>query len=79
MNDDLQEVPYGGDPGCFWHGPEPIPEGAFRVCGECWHCWPTADDFEADVETMFAEVGVYGELSGDPIDLPYCPLCAHDF
>lgn len=73
--DGLQEVPYGGDPGCFWHGPEPIPEGAFRVCNECWHCWPTVEDFEADARKMFVQIGI----GGDPAALIYCPLCAHDF
>lgn len=36
------------DPGCYFHGEEPIPEGAYRVCGECWHCYNTAEDLIAE-------------------------------
>lgn len=71
------EIPYDGDPGCFWHGPEPIPEGAFRVCGECWHCFETEADLRAAVATMHQEC----ELPPPAPDAPLwvCPLCAHDF
>lgn len=29
---------------CAIHGYEPIPLNAFRVCGECWHAYPTAQN-----------------------------------
>jgi hypothetical protein len=63
---------------CFWHGDEPIPEGAFKVCAECWHCWPTKAAFVADVQAMSRETGA-GDYPYDLADLPFCPLCAHDF
>lgn len=63
---------------CFWHGDEPIPEGAFKVCAECWHCWPTKEAFEADVRAMLMELGAVG-YPRPLADMPYCPLCAHDF
>ena len=74
------EVPYKGDPGCWWHGPEPIPEGAYKVCGECWHCWPTAADFEADAQKMIDEIGgMTSPWPGGLTTLTFCPLCSHDF
>lgn len=43
------------DPGCWFHGHEPIPEGAYRVCGECWHCYNTIEDLVAEENTTRAE------------------------
>lgn len=57
---------------CFWHGEEPIPEGAFLVCGECWHCWVTEEEFWLDALT---EIGHKKEAG----PLYFCPLCSHDF
>lgn len=62
------------DPGCYFHGPEPIPDGAFLVCFECGHCWPTETDFIADVHNLAAEINTEPRN-----DLPFCPLCSHDF
>lgn len=62
------------DPGCYFHGPEPIPAGAFLTCFECGHCWPTETDFIADVQACVAEHGLTPTT-----DLPFCPLCSHDF
>lgn len=64
---------------CFWHGREPIPEGAYLVCAECGHCWPTEADLLADMQRVMMEthVGVTAPMSGE--DVFFCPLCAHDF
>jgi hypothetical protein len=66
------------DPGCFWHGAEPIPAGAYRVCGECWHCWPTPDDLLRDVLRIYAEIGLQSPPD-DADQVWVCPLCSHDF
>ena len=60
---------------CYSHGRfEPPAEGDFKVCFECSHIWRTRDEFLADVEVGCREAGV----PMDP-DLPFCPLCTHDF
>lgn len=59
---------------CFWHGDEPVPANAFRVCFECGHAWPTLEDFVADVHRT-----VVLKAENNPEQLPFCPLCAHDF
>lgn len=58
------------DPGCFFHGVEPVPDEYFRICLECGHCWPTEAHFAADAAW----------LGDKPLaDLSFCPLCTHDF
>lgn len=59
------------DPGCFFHGEEPVPDEYFRLCVECGHCFLTEDEFTAAAaESPIARP--------DP-QLPFCPLCSHDF
>lgn len=59
------------------HRSEPIPAGgAFRVCGECGHCWVTRESFQVDLAVMWDEIKLPGPV---PDDIPHCPLCAHDF
>lgn len=58
------------DPGCFFHGEEPVPQEFFRMCLECGHVWPEHDDFQADVYRLFGE---------HRDDVSFCPLCTHDF
>lgn len=60
---------------CFWHGVEPVPPNAFRVCGECWHAWPTVEAFEADCAQLARDMG-WPIVDPDP---PFCPLCSHDW
>lgn len=62
---------------CFWHRDEQWPaDGAYQFCFECGHAWPTREDFVADVRQMEAHL----EGARPPADnLPFCPLCAHDF
>jgi hypothetical protein len=81
--------PHFSHPGCegvsddewCWHHnrSEPTPEGgAYRICGECFHCFNTEADLLAADRTMRTEVGLSGvAVSGD--DVLYCPLCSHDF
>ena len=60
------------DPGCWWHGPEPIPDDAFLVCPECWHCYPTEQDL---IDTNIREWNDDRPTS----EIWSCPLCIHDW
>jgi hypothetical protein len=67
---------------CFWHGYEPMRDGDYHLCGECWHVWRTQADFAADVRKLGDDlVWSYrpdSELTPDSTVLS-CPLCAHDW
>lgn len=65
------------DLGCFWHGFEPVPDNAYLVCGECGHCWVTADDLMEAVRLICAAIGA--TVPSGPALVYHCPLCAHDF
>jgi hypothetical protein len=57
---------------------EPLREGDYLVCGECWHVFRTATEL---VEMDLAIARKY-ELHADhrPADqIASCPVCAHDF
>lgn len=76
------------DPGCFWHGAEPITESTFLVCYECGHVYETPADLErvarkthdaADIN--FIKLGYAPSPFTEPFDAntwPHCPLCCHD-
>jgi hypothetical protein len=66
------------DLGCFWHGEEPVPDGAYLVCGECWHCFVTDEELLAADRAMRIEVGLLGGPSSAD-EIRFCPLCSHDF
>lgn len=75
------QPPSPGEDWCYsCNRSEPIPpDGAFWVCGECHHCWPTADDFIIDVRQMLEEVGGRVELDVQVLKAwPFCPRCSHD-
>lgn len=46
----------------------------FRACCECGHLWRTVEEFHDDVRRELDPVG----QPFDP-DLPFCPLCTHDW
>lgn len=87
----LNPTPAGGTTGerspndrCAIHGHEPIPANCYRVCGECWHAYATADELiEADyaVRLDLAEADGLADLveRRDPDLIHICPLCTHDF
>lgn len=58
---------------CWWHHTDENPEGAYRVCGECFHVWRTADD----LEYACREVNGGRHVPAEKIDA--CPECCHDF
>jgi len=61
---------------CFFHGIELIPEGCYRVCGECGHAWTEEKLLLAHNEILdeFDHPEVF-----DPDEVFSCPLCAHDW
>ena len=72
----------GGPDWCYsHHRSEPIAPDGFFTCMECGHHWPTVGDFEADARRTLDEIGgvAPGDWPGGLANLPFCPLCAHDF
>lgn len=65
------------DPGCFWHGAEPVPRNAYKVCLECGHAWPTEEAFRESVLADYVQVGE--DPPADLTQVDVCPLCTHDF
>lgn len=59
----------------------------YKVCGECWHVWPTEADFRRDCEALAMEMNTSPWRGNDPewttpddLSKVYsCPLCSHDF
>jgi hypothetical protein len=61
-------------PVCWIHGvPEPDLPGDYKACGECWHVWRTAEEFQHDADEA------RGEHEPDLDRVWSCPLCTHDF
>lgn len=56
---------------CWLHHVDEHPDGAYRVCGECFHVFPTAANLE---EALLAD-----GISKPAADIFACPECAHDF
>lgn len=59
------------DPGCYFHGVEPVPDEYFRLCLECGHCFVTEEEFTAAAEES--------PIARPDPELTFCPLCSHDF
>lgn len=51
---------------CAIHGHEPIPPDCFRVCGECWHAYPTAQALVEEHNKILQEMSQIPE----PIQVP---------
>lgn len=74
------------DPGCYFHGEEPIPEKYYRICIECGHCYVTAQelvDMTNDIRYemwMKYDQGLYPWIPDTNADDIYCcAYCTHDF
>ena len=57
---------------CWFHGEEPVPDDAYRVCGECGHAWAREALIAADAEK-------FNGSPRNPETIYACPLCVHDF
>lgn len=74
------------DPGCYFHGEEPIPEQYYIICLECGHCYVTADELLTTFNDIMYE-GWFNWEQGERPWVPetsvdnihFCALCAHDF
>ena len=69
---------------CALHGYEPIPPGYYRVCGECHHAYATGQDLVDAHNQVVRRLWVADEespsvLAAKPEDVPFCPLCTHDW
>ena len=65
---------------CLVHGvDEPSQPGDFRACFECQHVWRTREAYVVDVAALCGELEwPMPTITGDD-DLPFCPLCSHDW
>ena len=60
---------------CMVHGvEEPSLPGDYTGCGECNHVWRTQKSFWDDCIALCRDL----EWPID-LDLPFCPLCSHDW
>ncbi len=79
---------------CAVHGYEPIPPGAYRVCGECYHAYATADELVEAYNAQTDRLKAHYEAQGPPTNpgfagdwthvshaeqVYFCPWCSHDF
>lgn len=62
---------------CALHGHEPIPPDAYRVCGECGHCFNTREDLLYEDAKVHREMGM--KVPDEDAEIYVCPLCTHDF
>lgn len=60
---------------CAIHGHEPIPEKYFRICGECWHVFVTAEELVQAYRDEMPEPKRPTPLE----EIYFCPYCTHDF
>lgn len=76
-------LPIGEDPGCFWHGPEPIPADVYRVCFECGHAYRTRaeilDGHREAYRGAFPEDPPLPDGHAETYADQFCPRCVHDW
>lgn len=57
---------------CFIHNVDESVEGAFQVCGECFHVYPTTED-------LIRDDAVWHDGARRPVEEIYvCAHCPHD-
>jgi hypothetical protein len=68
---------------CFSHDEDEPGEPCYRLCGECFHVFPTAGDLvqdhNAEVQVMMARWGGNLLMAADVGEIFSCPWCAHDW
>lgn len=71
------------DPGCFWHGPEPVKSEHTTICVECGHAFTTDELIAEDLRVRRELADDYFTLDmilpQPPEKIFACPLCSHDF
>lgn len=74
--------PECGDLHCCYHHVDEPADGAYRVCGECFHVYPTAETLR---EAWAVTAEGYGLPPGTDVIAPPaeqiygCPYCVHDW
>ena len=70
----------GGSMHCYIHEVDEVGEGAYRICGECFHVYRTAEDLVATERRWRTSAGISAPPRPiDPDEINSCPECAHDF
>lgn len=64
------------DDWCAIHGVEPVPQGCYLVCPECWHAYATEEELLAAHREVEREFGLRPVACA--ADVVVCPLCSHD-
>lgn len=70
---------------CYIHGYEPVIGEPYILCGECHHCYRTADELVLYFWDLVRLANGEQDMelpSGEPVkpdDILFCPLCLHDF
>jgi hypothetical protein len=68
------------DSHCYWHHVDEPADGAYRVCFECRHVYPTAEDLRAAFASEISPDLDDPAAEPPPAEQIYaCPLCAHDW
>lgn len=63
------------------HEDEPIQGGSYyRICGECFHLYPTVDDLRAAYVAEATKIDPAVAKVSPPVEkIVFCPLCTHDW
>lgn len=68
---------------CYSHEEDEPDDPCYRVCGECFHVFPTAADLvrdhNAEVQVMMAKWGGSLLVAADVEEIFSCPWCSHDW
>lgn len=70
---------------CYVHGYEPEIENPYKICGECFHIYPTAFDLVQDYNDenykawLAFDQGTPWIPTYDVDKIYFCAHCAHDF
>lgn len=67
---------------CYYHErDEPVPEDGcvFRICGECFHLFRTAEDLMQQHSLELAKLKLERRTAPSVEAIYACPFCAHDF
>lgn len=64
---------------CYMHHSDESPEGAWRICGECFHVYRSPEDLQREW-TDNAPPDLPGRETPPPVEnIYFCPLCVHDW
>jgi hypothetical protein len=58
---------------------EPLRDGDYRICFECFHVFRTADELIAAHRAVLEQIGSTLNPRTDPEAIFSCPECSHDF